>query len=84
MLNIGPFSFQSRLLLGTGKFPDFDVQQKAIDVSETEVLTFAVRRMDIFDAKQPNLLEKLDLKNIRYYRIQQGQKTLKKLFVLQN
>ncbi len=28
MLNIGPFSFHSRLLLGTGKFPDFDVQQK--------------------------------------------------------
>ena len=62
MLNIGPFSFHSRLLLGTGKFPDFDVQQKAIDVSEAEVLTFAVRRMDIFDAKQPNLLEKLDVK----------------------
>ncbi|WP_410990914.1 thiazole synthase [Bacillus cereus] len=62
MLNIGPFSFHSRLLLGTGKFPDFDVQQKAIDVSEAEILTFAVRRMDIFDAKQPNLLEKLDVK----------------------
>lgn len=84
MLNIGPFSFHSRLLLGTGKFPDFDVQQKAIDVSEAEVLTFAVRRMDIFDAKQPNLLEKLDVKNISYYRIQLEQKMLKKLFVLQN
>lgn len=65
MLNIGPFSFHSRLLLGTGKFPDFDVQQKAIDVSEAEVLTFAVRRMDIFDAKQPNLLEKLDVKKYK-------------------
>ena len=60
------------------------MQQKAIDVSEAEVLTFAVRRMDIFDAKQPNLLEKLDVKNIRYYRIQPEQKMLKKLFVLQN
>ena len=29
--------------------------------------------MDIFDAKQPNLLEKLDVKNIRYYQIQQEQ-----------
>ncbi|MGR5940921.1 hypothetical protein ACT7CW_15800 [Bacillus pacificus] len=35
-----------------------------MDVSEAEVLTFAVRRMDIFDAKQPNLLEKLDVKKI--------------------
>ena len=50
------------------------MQQKAIDVSEAEILTFAVRRMDIFDAKQPNLLERLDVKNIRYYRIQPEQK----------
>lgn len=61
MLKIGPFTFQSRLLLGTGKFSDFDVQKKAIEVSEAEVLTFAVRRMDIFDAEQPNLLEKIDV-----------------------
>ncbi|MFI8710116.1 thiazole synthase [Bacillus sp. NPDC077411] len=61
MLKIGPFTFQSRLLLGTGKFPDFDVQRKAIEVSEAEILTFAVRRMDIFDAEQPNLLEKIDV-----------------------
>ncbi|MEI4804396.1 thiazole synthase [Bacillus sp. FJAT-51639] len=61
MLKIGPFTFQSRLLLGTGKFSDFDVQRKAIEVSEAEILTFAVRRMDIFDAEQPNLLEKIDV-----------------------
>ncbi|ENQ3105154.1 thiazole synthase [Bacillus cereus] len=61
MLKIGPFTFQSRLLLGTGKFSDFDVQKKAIEVSEAEILTFAVRRMDIFDAEQPNLLEKIDV-----------------------
>lgn len=61
MLKIGPFNFHSRLLLGTGKFPDFDVQKKAIEVSEAEILTFAVRRMDIFDAEQPNLLEKIDV-----------------------
>ncbi len=85
MLNIGPFSFHSRLLLGTGKFPDFDVQQKAIDVSEAEVLTFAVRRMDIFDAKQPNLLEKLDVKKIYVItEYSRSKKMLKKLFVLQN
>jgi thiazole synthase len=63
MLKIGPFSFQSRLLLGTGKFQDYDVQKKAIEVSEAEILTFAVRRMDIFDANQPNLLEKIDVTN---------------------
>lgn len=61
MLNIGSFSFESRLLLGTGKFKDYDEQRKAIEVSEAEILTFAVRRMDIYDGSQPNLLEKIDV-----------------------
>lgn len=60
MLKIGSYEFKSRLLLGTGKYPDFDIQKKAVDVSETEVLTFSVRRMNIFQPDQPNFLEKLD------------------------
>ncbi|KSU85901.1 thiazole synthase [Fictibacillus enclensis] len=60
MLKIGNHEFSSRLLLGTGKFPDFDVQKEAVNVSGTEILTFAVRRMNIFDPEQPNFLEKLD------------------------
>lgn len=61
MLKIGKYEFQSRLLLGTGKYPDFDIQKKAVEESETEILTFTVRRMDIFEESQPNLLEQLDL-----------------------
>lgn len=60
-LRIGPYEFHSRLLLGTGKFPDFAIQRQAVDVSETEILTFAVRRMNIFSPEQPNFLEQLDL-----------------------
>ncbi|WP_078596656.1 thiazole synthase [Evansella clarkii] len=60
MLKIGSHEFKSRLLLGTGKYPDFDIQKKAVDVSETEILTFSVRRMNIFESSQPNFLEKLD------------------------
>jgi len=60
MLEIGPLSFQSRLLLGTGKYLNFEVQKKALEVSEAEIITFAVRRMNIFEASQPNLLEQLD------------------------
>ncbi|ALX47521.1 thiazole synthase [Lentibacillus amyloliquefaciens] len=63
MLTIGNKSFQSRLLLGTGKYPNVDVQKQAVDVSETDILTFSVRRMDIFEPSQPNLLEKIDVKN---------------------
>lgn len=61
MLKIGPYEFRSRLLLGTGKFSDFHVQRKAVEVSEAEILTFAVRRMNIYEPSQPNFLELLDL-----------------------
>ncbi len=75
MLKIGNYEFQSRLFLGTGKFPDFDIQKTAVDVSETEVLTFAVRRMDIFEPNQPNFLEKLDLQKYKFLPNTAGAKT---------
>ena len=62
MLKIADRTFQSRLLLGTGKYPSFEVQKKAVEVSQAEILTFAVRRMNIFSEEQPNFLEQLDLK----------------------
>lgn len=61
MLTIGNQTFQSRLLLGTGKYPNFDIQKEAVAVSDAEILTFAVRRMNIFEPSQPNFLEQLDL-----------------------
>ncbi|WP_281657832.1 thiazole synthase [Halobacillus sp. Cin3] len=61
MLKIGNFTFNSRLLLGTGKYPDFETQKKAVDVSETDILTFTVRRMNIFEPQQPDLLQQLDV-----------------------
>jgi thiazole synthase len=60
MLTIGSLSFQSRLLLGTGKYPSYEIQKEAVEVSESEILTFAVRRMNIFESSQPNFLEQLD------------------------
>lgn len=66
MLQVGNDTFQSRLFLGTGKYPNYDIQKQAVDVSETEVLTFSVRRMNIFDPDQPNFLEKIDLKKYRF------------------
>ncbi|WP_332649925.1 thiazole synthase [Lysinibacillus sp. 54212] len=61
MLKIADRTFQSRLLLGTGKYPSFEEQKKAVERSQSEILTFAVRRMNIFSAEQPNFLERLDL-----------------------
>lgn len=61
MLKIGDKTFQSRLLLGTGKYPSFEIQKEAVSTSDAEILTFAVRRMDVFEPSQPNFLEMLDL-----------------------
>lgn len=61
MLKIGEKTFESRLLLGTGKYTDATVQQEAIDASASQILTFAVRRLDLFDKQQANFLESLDL-----------------------
>ena len=60
-LTIGNFEFNCRLFLGTGKYRNFEEQKGAVEASDTEVLTFAVRRMNIFDDNQPDLLEQLDL-----------------------
>lgn len=75
MLKIGPYSFNSRLLLGTGKFPDFDTQKAAVEASQTEILTFAVRRMNIFEPNQPNFLEKIDVKKYTLLPNTAGAKT---------
>lgn len=75
MLKIGSYTFHSRLFLGTGKFPSADIQKEAIQKSETEVLTFAVRRMNIFDPKQPNFLENIDLSKFTLLPNTAGAKT---------
>ncbi|CAB3391904.1 thiazole synthase [Kyrpidia spormannii] len=60
-LIIGGRTFRSRLFLGTGKFSDLDVQSRAVEVSGAEVLTFAVRRLNLDRPDEPNFLERLDL-----------------------
>ncbi|WP_335869094.1 thiazole synthase [Bacillus sp. 2205SS5-2] len=61
MLTIGNHEFHSRLLLGTGKYPSLEIQKKAVAESGAEILTFTVRRLNIFEPQQPNFLEQLDL-----------------------
>lgn len=75
MLKIGTHTFQSRLLLGTGKYPSFEIQKKAVEVSGAEILTFAVRRMNIFEDTQPNFLEQLDLTKYKLLPNTAGAKT---------
>jgi thiazole synthase len=50
-------SFQSRLIIGTGKYRDFAETKRAVEVSGAEIVTVAVRRVNITDAAKENLLD---------------------------
>jgi thiazole synthase len=55
-------SYRSRLIVGTGKYKDFVETRKAIEVSGAEIVTVAVRRVNITDPNKENLLDYLDQK----------------------
>lgn len=55
-------SYKSRLIVGTGKYKDFRETQRAIEASGAEIVTVAVRRVNITDPKKENLLDYLDPK----------------------
>jgi len=55
--SIGKRSFTSRLLVGTGKFPDFATMRDAHLASGAEVVTVAVRRLDLKATGEASLLE---------------------------
>ncbi|TAJ79440.1 thiazole synthase [bacterium] len=55
-------SYKSRLIVGTGKYKDFRETRKAIEISEAEIVTVAVRRVNITDPNKENLLDYLDPK----------------------
>ena len=53
-------SYSSRLLLGTGKYPDFKVMAEALGKSGTEIVTVAVRRVNLDDKSKESLLYYID------------------------
>jgi len=59
-------SFGSRLLVGTGKYKDFEETQKAIVASGAEIVTVAVRRVNVSDPNAPMLTDYLDPKTYTY------------------
>ena len=57
---IGNREFQSRLLVGTGKYASNDLMVQAIEASGAEVVTVAVRRVDLDRSKGAGILHHLD------------------------
>lgn len=58
-LNIGKYTFHSRLFVGTGKYPDMQTMEKALEASGTDCVTVAIRRVDL--NQKGNLLSHINL-----------------------
>jgi thiazole synthase len=52
--------FSSRLILGTGKYETFDLMVRALEASGTEMVTVAVRRVDLTDRSKESFLDHID------------------------
>ena len=64
ILKIAGKSLKSRLIVGTGKYKNFSETAKAIKVSGADMVTVAVRRVNILDKKKPILTDYLNPKKI--------------------
>ena len=59
-------NFNSRLIVGTGKYKNFEETANAVKASGEDIVTVAVRRVNILDKDQPLLMDYLDPKLITY------------------
>lgn len=64
-LIIGQHRFHSRLIVGTGKYPNPDIMRRAIEASGAEMVTVAIGRVDLERRGAGNLLDQLDWKRYR-------------------
>lgn len=58
--------FHSRLLVGTGKYKDFEETAAALEASGAEIVTVAVRRVNVTDSSAPMLVDYVDPKKFTY------------------
>ena len=65
-LIISKKKFNSRLIVGTGKYKNMVECAKAIKISGADIVTVAVRRVNITDKKKPLLMDYIDPKKITY------------------
>jgi thiazole synthase len=65
-LKIANKKFKSRLIVGTGKYNSMLECSKAIKISGAEIVTVAVRRVNISDRSKPLLMDYIDPKKIMY------------------
>ena len=66
LFKISKKQFKSRLIVGTGKYKNFIECSKAVRASGADIVTVAVRRVNISDKNKPVLMDYLDPKKITY------------------
>lgn len=66
VFKIGNRIFKSRLIVGTGKYKDLQETADAVKASGADLVTVAVRRVNIIDTKEPLLMDYIDPKKITY------------------
>ena len=59
-LTVGGITLRSRLIVGTGKYRDYETMQSALDASGAQVITVAVRRERLYDEHGRSLLDYID------------------------
>ncbi len=64
--SVAGHTFRSRLIVGTGKYKDFAENAAAVEASGAEIVTVAVRRVNVSDPGQPLLMDFIDPKRITY------------------
>ena len=60
-LILGSHTIASRLIVGTGKYQSFELMQRCLEISGSDVITVAVRRERLVDAAGRNILDFIDL-----------------------
>jgi thiazole synthase len=59
-------TFKSRLIIGTGKYKTYEENARALEASGAEIVTVAVRRVNLTDPSQPKLVDFLDPNKVTY------------------
>jgi thiazole synthase len=59
--DLGGHLFQSRLIVGTGKYESFELMRESLELSGAECVTVAVRRERLYDGAGKNILDYIDL-----------------------
>ncbi|WP_300368069.1 thiazole synthase [Hydrogenimonas sp.] len=66
ILKIGQYEFTSRLIVGSGKYPDFQTTKDATLASGAEMITVAVRRVNITNPDEENLMDYFKETNVKF------------------